>query len=152
MSRGTDGWGPIRSSARPVTSAPQGTPSSPPPPNPHLLKKHLKRDVVLDTLVEDGDGTVGAQKVGAAPVVVRERIVAHAQRRIPLHVARRTRARSFCVGRGEGGVSPSSSRKRTLRVPCGAAEGRRTKRKRRGRGRGRGRGRMKMKFRVEPLR
>lgn len=53
-----------------------------------LREKHLERNVVLDPLVKDGYGAVGAQEVGVAPVVVREWVIAHAQRRVPLRVGR----------------------------------------------------------------
>ena len=70
----------------PMSSPPPSTPFS--TSTPHLWEKHLEWDVVLDTLVKDGNGAVGAQKVGGASVVVRELIVAHAQRWVSLRISR----------------------------------------------------------------
>ncbi len=49
-----------------------------------LGEEHLERDVVLDALVVDRDGSLGAEEVDGPAVVVRERFVADAQRRVPL--------------------------------------------------------------------
>ena len=44
-----------------------------------LGEVQLHGDVVLDALVVDRDGAVRAEELDCAPVVVRERVVAHAQ-------------------------------------------------------------------------
>jgi hypothetical protein len=56
-----------------------------------LGEEHLHRDVVLDALVVNRHRALRAQQPCRPPVVVRERVVAHAQRGVPLRVVERGR-------------------------------------------------------------
>ena len=68
-----------------------------------LGEEHLHRDVVLDALVVNRHRALRAQQPCRPPVVVRERVVAHAQRGVPLRLGERGRRRQRRGKTGETG-------------------------------------------------